>query len=64
MAYIYIWAGTGILLQMHRAEEAEVYLAFFRELQTQTTAFTSHLPIQGTKRGSGLPLRQETSLLV
>lgn len=64
MAYIYIWAGTVILLQMYRAKEAEVCLAFFRELQTQTMAFESYLPIQRTKHGSRVPLHQETSLLV
>lgn len=64
MAYIYIWAGTVILLQMYRAKEAEVCLAFFWELQTQTMAFASYLPIQRTKHGSGVPLHQETSLLV
>lgn len=64
MVYIYIWAGTVILLQMQRTKEAEVRLAFFRELQTQTMVFTSYLPIQGTKYGSGVPLHQGISLLV
>ena len=64
MAYIYISAGTVILLQMHRTKEAEVRLAFFRELQTQTVVFTSYLPIQGTEYGSGVPLHQAISLLV
>ena len=53
-----------ILLQMHRTKEAEVCLVFFQELQTQTMAFTSHLLIQGTKCGSGVPPHQGVSLLV
>ena len=63
MVYIYIWSGTVILLQMQRTKEAEVRLAFFRELQTQTMVFISYLPIQGTKYGSGVPLHQGISLL-
>ena len=64
MAYIYISAGTVILLQMHRTKEAEVRLAFFRELHTQIMVFTSYLPIQGTEYGSRVPLHQGISLLV
>ncbi|KAF3827205.1 hypothetical protein GH733_002691, partial [Mirounga leonina] len=50
--------------QMHRTKEVEVCLAFFLELQTLTTAFTSHLPTQGTKCGSQLSRRQAVSLLL